>query len=126
MSENIDELAPSEADLTEYYGIGKAISDAIREIVLSGTLGRLETLRSQVSPEVAALSEYPDRLDLSAAKCSPCESGRRENRYLHRCAQHPRIRTHSMRHRPSAAVGLQKGSVLNCLEWSELRYAIKR
>lgn len=51
-----------EADLTAYAGIGKAISGAIREIVLTGTLGKLEELRSRASPEVAALSAYP-RLD---------------------------------------------------------------
>jgi DNA polymerase (family 10) len=62
LSESIDELVRGDADLTQYSGIGKAISGAIREIVLSGTLGQLEALRAQVSPEVAAISEYP-RLD---------------------------------------------------------------
>jgi DNA polymerase (family 10) len=42
LSESIDELVRSEADLTEYSGIGKAISGAIREIVLSGKLGQLD------------------------------------------------------------------------------------
>lgn len=62
MSESVDELVRTGADLTAYHGIGKGISSAIREMVESGTLGQLETLRAQVSPEVAALSEYP-RLD---------------------------------------------------------------
>jgi len=62
MSESIDELVRSDADLTEYSGIGKGISGAIREIVLSGTLGKLERLRSEVSPELRAITEYP-RLD---------------------------------------------------------------
>ena len=43
-------------------GIGDAISAAIREIVLTGTLGKLEKLRADASPELAAISEYP-RLD---------------------------------------------------------------
>ena len=60
--DSIDELVRSGADLTQYSGIGKSISEAVREIVLSGRLNRLEDLRSQVSPEIAALSEYP-RLD---------------------------------------------------------------
>ncbi|MBV9625956.1 MAG: PHP domain-containing protein [Acidobacteria bacterium] len=62
LSESIDELVHSEADLTEYAGIGAAISSAIREIVLTGTLGKLEKLRSNVSPEIAAITAYP-RLD---------------------------------------------------------------
>src|ERR1700730_11116746 len=59
MSESIDELVRADADLTEYAGIGKAISSAIREIVLSGNLGQLEKLRSEATPELAAISEYP-------------------------------------------------------------------
>ena len=43
-------------DLTGYPGIGEAISSAIREIVLTGTLGKLEKLRSQASPELASIS----------------------------------------------------------------------
>jgi len=62
LGESVDELVRSDADLTEYAGIGKGISGAIREIVRSGTLGQLDTLRSQVSPELAAITEYP-RLD---------------------------------------------------------------
>lgn len=62
LSESVDQLVRSGADLTEYAGIGKGIAGAIQEIVLSGTLGKLETLRSQASPELAAISEYP-RLD---------------------------------------------------------------
>jgi DNA polymerase (family 10) len=62
MPESIEELVHSDADLTEYSGIGNAISSAIREIVLSGSLGQLEKLRSQAAPEVASLTEYP-RLD---------------------------------------------------------------
>ena len=61
-SENFDQLVRADADLTQFAGIGKGISSAVREIVLSGKLGQLETLRTEVAPELAALSEYP-RLD---------------------------------------------------------------
>src|SRR5438477_3330446 len=62
LSESIDELVRNDEDLTQYAGIGAAISSAIREIVLTGTLGKLEKLRSNVSPEIAAISAFP-RLD---------------------------------------------------------------
>jgi DNA polymerase (family 10) len=62
LSESIEELVHDEVDLTAYAGIGEAISGAIQEIVRTGTLGKLETLRSQASPELASLGDYP-RLD---------------------------------------------------------------
>jgi DNA polymerase (family 10) len=62
LSESLDELVRDGADLTDYAGIGEAISSAIREIVLSGTLGKLEKLRSEASPELASISDHP-RLD---------------------------------------------------------------
>jgi DNA polymerase (family 10) len=62
LSESIDELVHDEADLTAYAGIGEAISGAIREIVRTGTLGKLEKLRSQAGPELTSISAYP-RLD---------------------------------------------------------------
>src|SRR6267142_1023364 len=62
LSESIDELVRDGSDLTEYAGIGEAIGSAIREIVLTGTLGKLEKLRSQASPELASISAHP-RLD---------------------------------------------------------------
>jgi DNA polymerase (family X) len=61
-SESIDELVRGEADLTAYAGIGEAISGAIREIVFTGTLRKLEQLRSEASPELTGISAYP-RLD---------------------------------------------------------------
>lgn len=61
-SESMDELVRSDADLTQYAGIGEAIGSAIREIVRTGTLGKLEKLRSQASPELASISQHP-RLD---------------------------------------------------------------
>jgi DNA polymerase (family 10) len=62
LSESVDELVRDGSALTEYAGIGAAISSAIREIVLTGTLGKLEKLRSEASPELAGMSAYP-RLD---------------------------------------------------------------
>jgi len=62
LSESVDQLVRDDADLTAYAGIGNAISSAIREIVLTGTLGKLEKLRFEATPELAAISAYP-RLD---------------------------------------------------------------
>jgi DNA polymerase (family X) len=59
LSESVDHLVRTDADLTAYAGIGKAISDAIREIVLSGSLRKLEKLRAELGPEMAAIGEYP-------------------------------------------------------------------
>ncbi len=62
LSESLDEMVREEADLTRFPGIGDAIAAAIREIVLTGQLRKLETLRSQAAPEVATLADFP-RLD---------------------------------------------------------------
>ncbi len=62
LSESVEELVHQDSDLTVYAGIGEAISHAVQEIVHTGTLGKLESLRSQASPELAGLSNYP-RLD---------------------------------------------------------------
>ncbi|MDP9113784.1 MAG: PHP domain-containing protein, partial [Acidobacteriota bacterium] len=62
MSESLDDLVREEADLTQFPGIGAAIAAAIREIVLTGSLRKLDTLRGQAAPEVASLTDYP-RLD---------------------------------------------------------------
>jgi DNA polymerase (family X) len=62
LSDSVYDLVQHEADLTAYPGIGRAIDSAIREIVLTGTLGRLEQLRSESSPELITISDYP-RLD---------------------------------------------------------------
>jgi DNA polymerase (family 10) len=62
LSESIDELVRHDADLTAYTGIGEGISGAIREIVQTGTLAKLEKLRAAASPELSDTSQYP-RLD---------------------------------------------------------------
>jgi DNA polymerase (family 10) len=61
-SESLEELVREEADLTAFPGIGDAIAACIREIVLTGTLGKLEKLRAGASPQLAGISQYP-RLD---------------------------------------------------------------
>lgn len=62
LAESVDELVRNGADLTAYAGIGEGISAAIREIVLTGTLGKLEKLRAAAPPEISAISLHP-RLD---------------------------------------------------------------
>jgi DNA polymerase (family 10) len=57
LSESLHDLVLDEADLTRYAAIGEAIAAAIRVIVLTGTLARLETLRAQTTPELAGISE---------------------------------------------------------------------
>src|SRR5438309_1063752 len=48
LSESLDEMVRDDEDLTSFAGIGEAIASAIREIVTTGTLGKLEKLRAQV------------------------------------------------------------------------------
>lgn len=62
LSESVEELVLANSDLTVYAGIGEAISHAIREIVHTGTIEKMERLRSLVPPEIAGLKKYP-RLD---------------------------------------------------------------
>jgi DNA polymerase (family 10) len=62
LSESVEDLVRQDRDLTMYGGIGEAISHAVQEIVRTGTLRKLETLRSSAPPELAELSNYP-RLD---------------------------------------------------------------
>jgi len=62
LSESVDELVREEADLTAYAGVGDAIASAIREIVSTGTLEKLEKLRAGAYSELAGISEHP-RLD---------------------------------------------------------------
>ena len=62
LSESLDEMVRDDADLTRFPGIGDAIAAAIREIVLTGRLRKLDTLRSEAAPEMASLADYP-RLD---------------------------------------------------------------
>jgi DNA polymerase (family 10) len=62
LSDSLDELVREDADLTQFPAIGEAIASAIREIVLTGKLRKLDTLRGQANPAIATLADYP-RLD---------------------------------------------------------------
>jgi len=62
LPDSVEEMVREDADLTKFAGIGEAIASAIREIVLTGELGKLEALRAEATPAVASLSEFP-RLD---------------------------------------------------------------
>lgn len=59
LSQSLDEMVRDGVDLTQFAGVGTAIASAIREIVLTGTLARFESVRSQVSPELYELSSVP-------------------------------------------------------------------
>ena len=112
LSESLDELVRQDADLTRFAGIGDAIAGAIREIVLTGKMGKLETLRSQASPELAAISAHPrldpkrvlriyKKLGISTVEAlqEKLESGDIERIFGARMAQHVRqglTETHAM------------------------------
>jgi DNA polymerase (family 10) len=50
LPESLDEMVRCEEDLTQFAGIGAAIASAIREIVTTGKLTKLERLRSPRLP----------------------------------------------------------------------------
>lgn len=111
-AESLDEMVREGGDLTRFTGIGEGIAAAIREIVLTGSLGKLDKLRGNASPALADLSAYP-RLDpkrvmrvykklriqsVEALKGS-LESGDIEKVFGPRLAQHVRqgvTETHAM------------------------------
>jgi DNA polymerase (family 10) len=62
LPESLDEMVRGEEDLTQFAGVGEAIASAIREIVSTGTLKKLESLRAGADPRLAGISEHP-RLD---------------------------------------------------------------
>jgi DNA polymerase (family 10) len=62
LGESLDQMVREGDDLTRFPSIGEGIAAAIREIVLTGSLGKLETLRGQATPALAGLSDYA-RLD---------------------------------------------------------------
>ena len=112
LSESIDELVHDGADLTAYAGIGEAIGSAIREIALTGTMGKLEKLRSRASSEIASISDHPrldpkrvlrifKKLDISSVEAlREClENGEVEKKLGLRAAEHVRrglAETHAM------------------------------
>lgn len=111
-SESLDEMVRDGADLTGFAGIGDAIAAAIREIVLTGGLRKLETLRAAAPPALASISDYPrldpkralrvyKKLGISSVEelRAHLESGAIEQRLGSRMAQHVRqglTETHAM------------------------------
>lgn len=59
LRESIEKMVHAGSDVTRYPGIGKGIASALREIVLSGTLGQMRMDLSPPSAETAAVGEYP-------------------------------------------------------------------
>ena len=112
LSESIDELVHEGGDLTAYAGIGEGIGSAIREMVLTGALGKLEKLRSQASPEIGSINDYPrldpkrvlrtyKKLNISSVEGlrEQLENGEIERKLGRRMAQHVRqglTGTHAM------------------------------
>ncbi len=103
LGDSLEELVRDDADLTRFPGIGKGIASAIREIVSTGALGSLEKLRSEVTPELASISEHPRldpkrvgriyrKLNISSAQAlrENLESGEIEKVFGQRMAQHVR------------------------------------
>lgn len=111
-AESLDEMVRDEDDLTRFAGIGEGIAAAIREIVMTGTLGKLEKLRGQATPAVADISAYPrldpkrvmriyKKLDISSVEDlrTHLENGAIETLFGARMAQHVRqglTETHAM------------------------------
>jgi DNA polymerase (family 10) len=62
LPESLEQLVREDADLTRYAGIGNAIASAIREIVLTGALSKLEKLKADSDPRLVELNQHP-RLD---------------------------------------------------------------
>jgi DNA polymerase (family X) len=112
LSESLDEMVRDQEDLTRFAGIGEAIASAIREIVTTGTLGKLEKLRTQVTPAIASITSHPrldpkrvmrvyKKLGLSSVEelRLHLESGEVEKQFGARMAQHIRqglIDVHAM------------------------------
>jgi DNA polymerase (family X) len=112
LPDSLDEMVRREEDLTQFSGIGAAIASAIREIVTTGTLAKLERLRGEASPAVAELSAHPrldprrvlrvyKKLNISSLdEMRQCiESGEVEKVFGNRMAQHIRqglTETHAM------------------------------
>ena len=109
---SLEEMVRRGDELTHFEGVGAAIASAIREIVATGTLAKLEKLRGQVTPAVAELNAHPrldpkrvmrvyKKLNISTVGelRQRLESGEIENAFGSRMSQHIRqglTQTHAM------------------------------
>jgi DNA polymerase (family 10) len=59
MGESVHEIVRNGGDLTIYPGIGEAIQSAIHEIIATGTLRKLEALRTTTPEDILSISGYP-------------------------------------------------------------------
>ena len=59
LGESVAEMVREGADLTQFSGIGTAISGVIREIVETGSTRQIDSLQAQVSPEIAGVLRFP-------------------------------------------------------------------
>ena len=59
LGESVADLVREGQDLTQYSGIGRAISSVIREIVETGTTRQFDSLQSQVAPELTGVLQFP-------------------------------------------------------------------
>jgi len=104
LGESLDEMVRNDSDLTLFTGIGEGIASAIREIVRTGALGKLEKLREQVPAAVADLGAYPrldpkrvlriyKKLGISSVEelKAQLENGTIQNHFGARMAQHVRL-----------------------------------
>ena len=103
LAESLDRMVREGDDLTRFPGIGEGIAAAIREIVLTGSLGKLETLRGQATPALAGHQRLcpprPQARDADLQKAGhrlrggterQLESGEIEKLFGLRMAQHVR------------------------------------
>ena len=59
LGESVADMVREGADLTQFPGIGTAISGVIREIVETGSTRQFDSLQAQVSPEIAGVLRFP-------------------------------------------------------------------
>src|SRR6185312_366604 len=63
VAESLEQMVHDGGDLTRFAGVGEGVAAAIREIVLTGSLAKLERLREESPTGAAGIGDYP-RLDL--------------------------------------------------------------
>jgi DNA polymerase (family 10) len=92
MSQPLDEMVTSGADLTALPNVGKAIAEKIKEIVERGTCKRLEELQAEIPEEVIQLLRVP-QLGPRKAALLHRELGVRNLEDLRKAAEQGKIRS---------------------------------